>query len=109
MNYEHFKISDTDGTVLDISDIMKIELRSDNVQTFDTKWDDTIVMQKQPDEELLDNLYTRQLETSDQIRQLVAMYIQDTVQTSAPKSYTKLKSMVTRRLEQKTRETFLYS
>ena len=35
-----------------------------NVQTFDTKRDETIIaMQKQPDEELLENVYFRQLET----------------------------------------------
>ena len=35
-------------------DLLKIELRGDNVQTFDTKWDETIIaMLKQPDEELL--------------------------------------------------------
>ena len=51
--YEHLKISDTDGTVLDTCDLVKNELRSDNVQIFDTKWDEAIItVQKQPDEEL---------------------------------------------------------
>ena len=63
---EHVKISDTDGAVLDIADLLKIELKSDNVQTFDTKWDETInAMQKRPDEEPLENLYFKQLEKSD--------------------------------------------
>ena len=46
----------------------------------------------------------KQLEKSDQLKQLVAMYIQDTDQKIEPKSYTKLKRVVTRHLEQKTRE-----
>ena len=63
---EHVKISDTDGAVLDIADLLKIELKGENVQTFDTKWDETInAMQKRPDEEPLENLYFKQLEKSD--------------------------------------------
>ena len=68
---------------LDISDLLNIELRCDNVQTFDTQWDETIIaMQKQPSEELVDDLYFRKLEKSDQLKQLVASYIQDTVKKS---------------------------
>ena len=56
MTYKHFKISDTHGTALDISDLLKIELRGE-ILTFDTKWDETIIaMQKQPDEELLETV-----------------------------------------------------
>ena len=74
------------------------------MQTFVRKWDETIIaMQKQPDEELLENVYFRQLEKSDQFKQLVALYIQDTVRKSEPKSNTKLKRMVTRHLEPKIR------
>ena len=73
-------VSDADGAALDISDLLNIELRCDNVQTFDTQWDETIIaMQKQPSEELVDDLYFRQLEESDQLKQLVALDIQDTV------------------------------
>ena len=43
-------------------------------------------------------------EKSDELKQLVAVYIQDMVQKSEPKSYTKLNRMMTRHLEQKTRE-----
>ena len=58
MVHEHFKISDTDGTVLDIPDLLIIELRVDSVQTFDTKWNETITAtQKQPDEDLMDILH----------------------------------------------------
>ena len=55
MIYEHFKISGTDCAVL-VSDLPNIQLRSDSVQTFDTKWDETIIaMQQQTDEDLLQN------------------------------------------------------
>ena len=58
MIYEHFKTSDSDATVLDLAGFIGIEPRRDNVQTFDTKWDETIIaMDKQPDEKLLDNFF----------------------------------------------------
>ena len=101
MIFELFKISDTDGTVLNLFDFLKIEHRCDNVQTFDTRCDETIMeMQNQPDEELLDNLYFRQLEKSGQLKQLVALCIVDTVQRSEPRSYTKFTRIVTPHLEQ---------
>ena len=50
--------------------------------------------QKQPEEELLENWYCRQLEQSGQLKQLVALYIEDMVQKSEPKGYSKLKSVV---------------
>ena len=52
--YEHFKISDTDGAVLNIPDLLKIKLQGDNEPNFDTTWSETIIaMQKQPDEKPL--------------------------------------------------------
>ena len=54
---KHFKISDTDGTVLDLSDLLKVELRNE---------DETIIaMRKHLDEETLENLYFRQHEQSE--------------------------------------------
>ena len=87
MIHEHFKICDTDSGVLDISDFLKIELRRDSVQTFDTKWDETShLMQKQPDEQEIKIVYLTQLQTSDQLKHVVALYIQGTVWKSEPKS-----------------------
>ena len=103
MIYEHFKISDTDDSVLDTSDLPNIELRCDSVQTLDTKWDETAsAMQKKSDEQLLENLYFR-LEKSEQPKPAGRLAPTE-VQTSEPMSYTKLNRMVVRCLEQKIRE-----
>ena len=62
--FKHHKISDMDGTVLDLSDLLKIEIKNDSLQSFDTKWDETVIaMRKHPDEEILENLHFRQLKT----------------------------------------------
>ena len=36
---EYVKVSDTDESVLDFSQSLKVELKSDNVQSFNTRWD----------------------------------------------------------------------
>ena len=54
MLYDHFKVSDTDESVVDFNEILKVELKNYNIQSFNTRWDETmIVMKKQPDEEML--------------------------------------------------------
>ena len=63
----HFRICDKDGTALNISDLLKVEHKGENVQPLDTKWDETIIaMQKHPCEELLEKLCFRQLAKPDQ-------------------------------------------
>ena len=37
MIYDHFKISDMNGTLLELSDLSKSELRNDNLQSFETE------------------------------------------------------------------------
>ena len=60
--FEHFKINDTDGTVLAPSDFLQVELRNDDLQSFVAKWDETIIaMSRHSHEEILKNLYFRQL------------------------------------------------
>ena len=55
MIYEYFKVSDTDESVLDPHEILKVELKNDNVQSVNTRWDETIIsMKKQPDDEILE-------------------------------------------------------
>ena len=69
ITHEHFKICDTDVTVLDICDHLKIKFICDSVQTFDTRLDETnTAMQKQLHVERLQILYFRQLEKSDQLK-----------------------------------------
>ena len=43
MIYTNLKASDTDESVLDINEIVNVELESDNVQSFNTRWGETII------------------------------------------------------------------
>ena len=63
-------------TRLGLQKILKAELKNDNVQWFNTRWD---AIKKQPDEEILENLCYHQLQQSEQLKPLLLLYIQDTV------------------------------
>ena len=40
MIYDYFRVTGAHDTVLDCADLLSIPLRNDNVQEFDTRWDD---------------------------------------------------------------------
>ena len=49
----------TTKSVLDFEEILKVELKNDIVQSFNTRWDGIVIaMEKQPDEETLENYFS---------------------------------------------------
>ena len=71
-----FMVSDTDEPVLDLDEILRVGLKNDNVQSFSTRWDETIfAMKKQP----------------DSLTVIAVLYNQDTAQKGASRDCTKLK------------------
>ena len=61
MIYEYFKVSDTDKSVVDLNEILKVEFKNDNWQSFNTRLDETIIAMRGsgPDDEILDNVCCR--------------------------------------------------
>ena len=59
MIYDNFRVAGAhDDTVLDYADLFSITLRDDNVQKFDTRWDEVLLsMSKIPSDEILESLY----------------------------------------------------
>ena len=51
MMYEYFKVSDKDESVLDLNELLEVELKSDNVQSFNTRWDESIFAMEEQLEE----------------------------------------------------------
>ena len=60
MTYEYFKVSDTDESVSDFNEMLKVELKNHNVQLFDTRGVETILAMKQTDDEKVEHVYFRQ-------------------------------------------------
>ena len=89
---------------------LNVELKSDDVQSFNTRWDETIIsMKKQPDDEHLQHLYYRQLQQSEQVMPLLSLCIPGTVQKGESQDHTRLKQMVVRCMELNTREKHFFS
>ena len=58
MIYEDFRVTGAHDTVLDHADLFCVNLRDDNVQEFDTGWDEVLLlMSKIPSDDILESLY----------------------------------------------------
>ena len=51
MIYEHFRLTDMDGAVLEFTDLLRVELKGDNLRAFDTSWDETLLAMAQMPED----------------------------------------------------------
>ena len=74
MVLDHFKTNCTDGTAPDLLDLVKFDLKNDNVHTVDT-YETISALRKQPDDEVSENLYFWQLNNAGQL--LLPLYIQE--------------------------------
>ena len=58
MIYDYFRVTGAHDTVLDYADLFSINFRNDNVQEFDTRWDEIQKsMTKIPSDDTLESLY----------------------------------------------------
>ena len=56
--YEYFRVTGTDDSVENYTDLFTIALRNDNIQEFDTRWDGLLLsMTKIPSDDILESLY----------------------------------------------------
>ena len=69
MFYDNFLVAGAHDTVLDYADLFTIILRSDDVQEFDTRWDEILLsMTKIPPDDVLESLYKLRIRESDQLK-----------------------------------------
>ena len=58
LSYEYFRVTGANDSVENFADLHTIALRNDNVQEFDTKWDEILLsMTKIPSDDILEGLY----------------------------------------------------
>ena len=56
--YEQFRVTGTDSSVENYTDLFTIALRNDDIQEFDSKWDGILLsMTKIPPDDILEGLY----------------------------------------------------
>ena len=64
---DYFRVIGAHDTVLDYADLFSITLRNDNVQEFDTRWDEILLsMTKIPSDDILESLYKLRIRESHQ-------------------------------------------
>ena len=68
MIYDYFRVTGAHDTVLDYADLILVTLRDDNIQEFDTRWDEVLLsmLKKHPPMMFLESLYKLRIRESDQ-------------------------------------------
>ena len=99
---DYRRVTGAHDTVLYFDDLFSITLRIDDVQEFDTRWDELLLsMSKIPSDDILESLYKLRIRDSDQFKTVWEVYDME-IKTSMP-NFQKLKTMVKRSTDQKLR------
>ena len=61
MIYDHFRLTEVDGAFLEFTDLLRVELKGDNLRAFGTLWGETpLAMGIMPEDHYLESLYFKQ-------------------------------------------------
>ena len=102
MIYDYFRVTGAHDTVLDYANLFSITLRDDNIQEFDTRWDEVLLsMSKIPSDDVC--LYKLRIRESDQLKTILELHDMEIHQKKTGPDYHRLKTMVKRSLDHKLR------
>ena len=102
MIYDNFRVTGAHDTVLDYADLISITLRNDNVQDFDTKWDEILLcMTKIPSDDILESPCKLRTRESVQLKTVFELYDMDIHRKILVPIHQKLKTKVKRNIDQK--------
>ena len=102
MIYDYIRFTGAHDTVLDFADLFTIALRNDDVQEFNTRWDEILLsMTKIPPDDVLESLLNWRIRESDQLKTVLELYDIKIHQEISVPNYQKLKTMVKRRKDHK--------
>ena len=86
------------------ADLFTIVLRNDDIQEFDSKWDEILLsMTKIPSDDILEGLYKLRIRESEKLKTVLELYNMEIHQKKAGPDYHRLKTMVKRCIEQNLR------
>ena len=76
---DFFKISADNEAILDLTDSLEVQLKNDNVQTFDTKCDEVLsAVTDRLTDNMLKCLYKMQVEKSEELKYVLQVHAQET-------------------------------
>ena len=74
MIHEYFKVKGTQEAVLDYSDLFGMMLHDDDVQGFDTRWDEVLLsIRKVSPDDILESLHETRRPESDPLKTVLAL------------------------------------
>ena len=104
MIYDYFRVIGAHDTVLDYVDFFSVTLRNDNIQEFDTEWDEILSsMTKIPSDDVLESLYKLRIRHSDQLKTVFKLYDMEIHQKMSTPDGRGFRALVKRSIYQKLR------
>ena len=74
MIYDYFRVTGAHDAVLVYADLFSVTLHDDNIQEFDTRWDEVLLsMTKIPSDEILESLYKLRVRESAQLKNRIGI------------------------------------
>ena len=102
MIYDYFRVTGAHDAVLDYADLFPVTPHDDNIQEFDTRWDDVLLsLTRIPPDDVLESLYKLRIRESDQLKTVLELYDMEIHQKISMPNCQKLNTMVKKSTDQK--------
>ena len=101
--YEYFRVIGANDSVENYADLFTFVLQNNNIQGFDTKWDEILSMTQIPSDDILESLYKLRIRESEKLKTVLELYNLEIHQKKAGPDCHRLKTMVKRSIEQNLR------
>ena len=102
--YEYFWVTGANDSAENYADLFTNVLRNDDVQEFDSKWDEILLSMTQiPSDDILESLYKLRIRGSEKLKTVLELYNMEIHQKKAGPDFYRLKTMVKRIIEQNLR------
>ena len=99
--YEYIRVTGAHDSVENYADLFTIGLRNDDIQEFDSKWDEILLsMTKIPPDDILEGLSKLRIRESEKLKTVLEFDDLEIHQKKAGPDYHRLKTMVKRSIEQ---------
>ena len=103
--YEHFRATGASEAVQGLSDLFNIRLQNDDVEDFDTRWDQALLAASEtPTEMVLEGSYKSKLQDCGQVLTVLALYEQENIRNNEQRNCSRLKTSVRRHIDQTMRK-----
>ena len=102
--YEYFRVTEANDSFENYADLLTVVLRNDDIQEFDTKWDEILLsMTKIPSDDILEGLYKLRIREYEKPKTVLKLFNMEIHQKKLEPDYLRLKTMVKRSIEQEIR------